>query len=218
MSCPVRGDTGASEDARISGRASASPVGSAVPPSDEKSSTASPSCSGVLPSYRLRLDPPSGALTVAAFGDRAIAVAAEHADRMVLDLVSPELAREYRAKLSAFAKRAGRPAPSLAAWIPAAVDPDPESYPQIMQTLVGYLEVAGVRRDVHRRRVRRGCRAGPRGRQSRRTAERTAAGGGSHGRARWPCRHNGRAPGGLRRRARRGGARPGHRRGPRLGA
>jgi probable F420-dependent oxidoreductase len=93
--------------------------------------------------YGLRLDPPGGSLTVAAFGDRAIAVAAEQADRMVLDLVSPELAREYRAKLDALAERAGRQAPSLAAWIPAAVDPDPESHTQIMQSLVGYLEVAG---------------------------------------------------------------------------
>jgi probable F420-dependent oxidoreductase len=93
--------------------------------------------------YRLRLDPPGGPLTVAAFGDRAIAVAAEHADRMVLDLVSPQLAREYRAKLDTLAKRAGRRPPRLAAWIPAAVDPDPESYAQLMQSLVGYLEVAG---------------------------------------------------------------------------
>ena len=93
--------------------------------------------------YRVRLDPPGGPLTVAAFGDRAIAVAAEHADRMVLDLVSPQLAREYRAKLDALAKRAGRQIPRLAGWIPAAVDPDRESYRQIMQSLVGYLEVAG---------------------------------------------------------------------------
>jgi probable F420-dependent oxidoreductase len=93
--------------------------------------------------YRLRLDPPGGSLTVAAFGDRAIAVAAQHADRMVLDLVSPELAREYRAKLDSLAKRAGRPPPRLAAWIPAAVDPDPESYTQLMHSLAGYLEVAG---------------------------------------------------------------------------
>jgi alkanesulfonate monooxygenase SsuD/methylene tetrahydromethanopterin reductase-like flavin-dependent oxidoreductase (luciferase family) len=92
---------------------------------------------------RLRLDPPAGPLTVAAFGDRAIAVAAEHADRMVLDLVSPELAREYRGKLESMAGRAERPAPSLAAWIPAAVDPDPDSYAQIMRTLAGYLGVAG---------------------------------------------------------------------------
>lgn len=93
--------------------------------------------------YKLRLDPPGGPLTVAAFGDRAIAVAAEHADRMVLDLVSPELAREYRAKLDALAERAGRRAPRLAAWIPAAVDPEPESRRQIMESLVGYLAVAG---------------------------------------------------------------------------
>jgi probable F420-dependent oxidoreductase len=93
--------------------------------------------------YELRLDPPGGPLTVAAFGDRAIAVAAEHADRMVLDLVSPELAREYRAKLDALAERAGRRAPRLAAWIPAAVDPEPESRAQIMESLVGYLAVAG---------------------------------------------------------------------------
>src|SRR5919108_1639845 len=74
--------------------------------------------------YRLRLDPPGGPLTVAAFGDRAIAVAAEYADRMVLDLVSPEQAREYRAKLDTLVQGAGRLAPRLAAWIPAAVDPD----------------------------------------------------------------------------------------------
>ena len=93
--------------------------------------------------YRLRLDPPGGALTVAAFGERAIAVAAEHADRMVLDLVSPELAREYRGKLERHAGRTGNPPPRLAAWVPAAVDPDPEAYAQIMQGLVGYLAVAG---------------------------------------------------------------------------
>jgi probable F420-dependent oxidoreductase len=93
--------------------------------------------------YLLRLDPPGGPLTVAAFGERAIAVAAEHADRMVLDLVSPELAREYRGKLERHAGRTGNPPPRLAAWIPAAVDPDPEAYAQIMQSLVGYLAVAG---------------------------------------------------------------------------
>jgi probable F420-dependent oxidoreductase len=93
--------------------------------------------------YRLRLDPPGGPLTVAAFGDRAIAVAAEHADRMVLDLVSPALAREYRAKLEAAARRAGRHAPTLAAWTPAAVDPGPDSHAQVTRSLPGYAGVAG---------------------------------------------------------------------------
>ena len=93
--------------------------------------------------YRLPLDPPGGSITLAAFGDRAIAVAAEHADRMVLDLVSPDLARGYRDKLDAAAARAGRPAPRLAAWSPAAVDPDAAGYEQVMWSLVGYLPVAG---------------------------------------------------------------------------
>ncbi len=65
------------------------------------------------------------------------------ADRMVLDLVSPGLARHYRDKLDAAARNAGRPAPRLAAWIPAAVDPGPEARAQVLQSIVGYLEVAG---------------------------------------------------------------------------
>lgn len=93
--------------------------------------------------YRLRLDPPGGQLTVAAFGDKAIATAASYADRMVLDLVSPAMVRRYRAKLDAAAEEAGRPSPTLAAWIPAAVDPDPESLGELMSSLAGYLEVAG---------------------------------------------------------------------------
>ena len=93
--------------------------------------------------YRLGLDPPGGPLSVAAFGDRAIAVAAEHADRMVLDLVSPGLARQYRAKLAALAEGAGRSPPLLAAWVPAAVDPDAQACAQITEALVGYLGVAG---------------------------------------------------------------------------
>jgi probable F420-dependent oxidoreductase len=93
--------------------------------------------------YRLALDPPGGQLTVAAFGERAIRTAAAHADRMVLDLVSPELAGEDRAKLDAAATAVGRRAPTLAAWIPAAIDPDPDSYAELMDSLAGYLEVPG---------------------------------------------------------------------------
>lgn len=101
----------------------------------------------VAPSHRFRqrLAPPGGPLTVAAFGDRAIAVAAGHADRMLLDLVSPQQVGELRAKLDAAAAEVGRTPPALAAWLPAAVDPEPESYTQIMRTIVGYLTVRGYR-------------------------------------------------------------------------
>jgi probable F420-dependent oxidoreductase len=93
--------------------------------------------------YRLSLAAPGGPITVAAFGDKAIEVAARYADRMVLDLVSPRLARDYRARLDAAAEQAGRPAPRLSAWIPAAVDPDARGLAQIGHSLVGYLTVAG---------------------------------------------------------------------------
>lgn len=93
--------------------------------------------------FRRRLSPPGGALTVAAFGDRAIAVAAEHADRMVLDSVSPEQVRELRGRVDAAARRLGRTPPKLASWLPVAVDPAPEAVTQIRRGVVGCPTVPG---------------------------------------------------------------------------
>ncbi|MEU6353928.1 LLM class F420-dependent oxidoreductase [Streptomyces sp. NPDC047072] len=95
--------------------------------------------------FRRRLPPPGGPLTVAAFGPRAIATAAAHADRMLLDVVSPEQVRALRAELDAAAEKAGRTAPTLAAWLPAAVDPEPESLAQVLSGIAGYLTVPGYR-------------------------------------------------------------------------
>jgi probable F420-dependent oxidoreductase len=95
--------------------------------------------------FRRRLAAAGGPLTVAAFGERAIAVAAEHADRMLLDLVSPEQAGELRARLDAAAGRAGRRPPELVAWLPAAVDPDAQATAQILRSIAGYLTVRGYR-------------------------------------------------------------------------
>ena len=72
-----------------------------------------------------RLPQPGGTVTVAAFGERAVAAAVAHADRMLLDLVSPEQVRMLRARMLAAAEKAGRTPPRLAAWLPAAVDPEP---------------------------------------------------------------------------------------------
>ncbi|CCK31136.1 oxidoreductase [Streptomyces davaonensis JCM 4913] len=88
---------------------------------------------------------PGGPLTVAAFGERAIGTAARHADRMLLDTVSPEQVRELRAELHAAAEREGRTPPTLAAWLPAAVDPDAASLAQILRGIDGYLTVPGYR-------------------------------------------------------------------------
>ncbi len=95
--------------------------------------------------FRRRQRPPGGPLTVAAFGERAIATAAAHADRMLLDVVSPEQVRVLRAKMLTAAERAGRTPPRLAAWLPAAVDPDPASLTQVLRSLAGYLTVPGYR-------------------------------------------------------------------------
>ncbi|MGW3652850.1 LLM class flavin-dependent oxidoreductase [Streptomyces sp. NPDC000878] len=128
--------------------------------------------------------PPGGPLTVAAFGDRAISVAATHADRMVLDAVSPEQVRALRGTLDATSKRAGRvPPPRLAAWLPVAVAPRPESArpgPAECRRLSGR---PGLQRHAHRSRVRNGC--GPRAFRCPcgRAARRVAAGGRGHGRA-----------------------------------
>jgi probable F420-dependent oxidoreductase len=95
--------------------------------------------------FRRRLPPATGPLTVAALGDRAIAIAAEHADRMVIDMVAPDQVRMLRSKLDAAAGRVGRPAPRLAGWLPAAIDPDERSYHQLLGTIAGYLTVRGYR-------------------------------------------------------------------------
>lgn len=93
--------------------------------------------------FRRRLAPPGGPLTVAAFGPRAIATAAAHADRMLLDVVSPEQVRELRGELLKAAEKLGRTPPTLAAWLPAAVDPEPESLAQVLGSIAGYLTVPG---------------------------------------------------------------------------
>jgi len=89
--------------------------------------------------FHRRLPAATGPLTIAAFGPRAIRIAARYADRMLLDLVSPAQVRALRDALHA---ETDRP-PALAAWLPAAVDPDDASYAQLMRALAGYLPVRG---------------------------------------------------------------------------
>ena len=90
-----------------------------------------------------RLPAAGGELTVAAFGEQAIAVAARHADRMLVDLVAPDQVRALRATLTAAARDSGTRPPRLAAWLPAAVDPTDAAYTQILESIAGYLSVHG---------------------------------------------------------------------------
>jgi probable F420-dependent oxidoreductase len=93
--------------------------------------------------YRLRLPPPGSSLTVAAFGDGAVRVAARLADRMVINLCTPALAGLLRQRLDGFAAEAGLEAPPLAAWIPASVDPDEQAIAQLSRGAVPYLAAPG---------------------------------------------------------------------------
>ena len=93
--------------------------------------------------YRLRLPPPESSLTVAAFGDAAVRVAARHGDRMVINLCTPALAAELRGRLDGFAAEAGVTAPPLAAWIPACVDPGEQAITQLSRGAFPYLAAPG---------------------------------------------------------------------------
>ena len=93
--------------------------------------------------YRLRLPPPDTSLTIAAFGDRAVRVAALHADRMVINLCTPALSAELRSRLERYAAEAGVEAPPLAAWITASVDQGPEALEQLSRGAVAYLAAPG---------------------------------------------------------------------------
>ena len=93
--------------------------------------------------FRLRLTPPRAELVIAAFGDQAIRVAAQHADRMVLNLVDPPSVRQLVSKLRAAANGLGRPCPRVAVWTTCAVDPGPAAIEQLRRGVVGYLAAPG---------------------------------------------------------------------------
>ncbi len=96
-------------------------------------------CSG----YRLRLDAPSSSVTIAAFGPAAVRAAARHADRMVLNMVTPESLAKLRHQMETAASQAERAAPKLAVWLPCSIDPAPEAIGQLLRGVVGYLAAPG---------------------------------------------------------------------------
>jgi probable F420-dependent oxidoreductase len=89
--------------------------------------------------YRLRLPPTESRLAIAAFGSRAVQVAARHADQMVLNMVTPETVAGFRGRLDA----AGGAHIPIAAWLVTAVDPGPAEVAQIRSAVVGYLSAPG---------------------------------------------------------------------------
>lgn len=97
------------------------------------------SCEG----YRLRLDPTNSDIIIAAFGPAAIRTAARHADRLLLNMVTPASVVNIKARLEEAAGEAARPPPGVSAWVTCAVDPGRESLDQIRRAVVGYLAAPG---------------------------------------------------------------------------
>jgi probable F420-dependent oxidoreductase len=73
--------------------------------------------------FRLRTRAPGTPLTIAAFGRGAVKAAARHADRMVINLVTPKSAARLVQMLHDECRAAGRPAPPVAIWLAAVVGP-----------------------------------------------------------------------------------------------
>ena len=93
--------------------------------------------------FRLRTAPPRSALTIAAFGAGAVKVAARHADRMVINLVTPKSAARLVQMLHDECRAAGRPVPPVAAWVATVVDPSAQGVEQLRRGLVAYLSAPG---------------------------------------------------------------------------
>jgi probable F420-dependent oxidoreductase len=93
--------------------------------------------------FRLRTRAPGTPLTIAAFGRGAVKVAARHADRMVINLVTPKSAARLVEMLHDECRAAGRPAPPVAVWLATVVDPSEAGIEQLRRGLVAYLSAPG---------------------------------------------------------------------------
>jgi probable F420-dependent oxidoreductase len=103
--------------------------------------------------FRLRTRAPGTPLTIAAFGRGAVQAAARHADRMVINLVTPKSAARLVQMLHDECRAAGRPVPPVAVWLaavvgpaqdgPAQTGPAAESTEQLRRGLVAYMSAPG---------------------------------------------------------------------------
>lgn len=86
--------------------------------------------------FRTPLGPHEPHISVAAIGPKMLAAASEVADRLVLNLVPPEVAAEV----------VGRTNLPVAVWVAAAVDPTEAGWLQLAHQVALYLRVPGYRR------------------------------------------------------------------------
>lgn len=93
--------------------------------------------------FKLRSAQPDTSITVAAFGPQVTRVAARHADRVVLNLVTAAHVAAVRSRIDEEAAAADRRAPRLAVWFPAALHPSERTLTQLSAQLALYLGAPG---------------------------------------------------------------------------
>jgi len=86
---------------------------------------------------------PQTTIALAAFGARMIALAATIADRVVANLVTVAQLARIREALDAAARAAGRPAPPLSVWVPAALGVGETALAELRRQLVLYVGQPG---------------------------------------------------------------------------
>lgn len=95
--------------------------------------------------FRLWADCSKTRITLAGFGPRMLELGARMCDRVVLNMVTPEIVRQVRAQIDEVSASAGRPSPSLAVWMMASIDTDTASLRQIARNVAIYLRQPSYR-------------------------------------------------------------------------
>lgn len=93
--------------------------------------------------FRLALGPQQTRIVVAAFGERMLRAAVASADRIVFNLLTPELLARLRDRVERLARELDKAPPPLAIWVPAALDPTPAAFDQLARQLVLYMAPPG---------------------------------------------------------------------------
>jgi probable F420-dependent oxidoreductase len=93
--------------------------------------------------FKLRRPQRETSITVAAFGPAMTRVAAELADEVVLNLVTPEHVAAVRKRVDEYAAAVGSTSPRLAVWVAVALDPGERGRAQLAGQLAAYLGAPG---------------------------------------------------------------------------
>lgn len=93
--------------------------------------------------FKLKNPVPRCSIAVAALGPSAIRAAAQFADRIVLNMVTPAIAARITDDLARIASKSGRTPPLVTVWIPAAATPTRAAILQLRHAMIGYLSAPG---------------------------------------------------------------------------